>query len=157
MKIKMLLFLSVILTNSFSCSANTSSVNTENNQSTSVNSNKQLNLKVETSPDIYAPIMASTIGILIKPVFKQEDMQNNKIIFKTNQGFFTLWSPQVKNLGKEATYDGNNIYWSYDIADKFSESTINLLVINNKNEIIKNIDIKIKVDDKGFASVVTNL
>lgn len=156
---KMLLFLSVILTSTFSCSANTSSVNSSESisSSSSTLSNNQLNLKVETSPNVYSPIMASTIGILIKPVFNQQDMQNNKIIFKTNQGFFTLWDPQVKNLGKQTTYDGNNIYWSYDIADKFSQSTINLSVINNKNEIIKNIDIKIKIDDKGFASVVSNL
>ena len=156
MKVSKILFLSLLLANTFSCGVNTSSNPPSVSPSTSSTTFKELDLKVETSPDIYAPIMSSTVGILIKPVYKQEDMQNNKITFKTNQGFFLSWNPQVKNLGKETTYDGNDIYWSYDIADKFSESTINLSVSNNKNEIIKNIDIKVKIDDKGFASIISN-
>lgn len=112
-------------------------------------------LVVETSPNTYSPVMSSTVGILIKPIF--EESKNTKVVIKTDNGILLSWDQQVKQLGKEATYNKNNIYWSYNPDEKINNSEVRVSLIKiDSNEIIKETIIKINIDEKGLASVSNN-
>lgn len=117
---------------------------------------KGIKLKLETSPDLYAPTMSSTVGILINPVY--EKIQDYKVTFQTNNGFFLSWNNEVKNLGKELTYDNNKVYWSYTGSEKFKSADITVSVFNKSNNtLVDSSLVKINIDDNGMASVVSKI
>lgn len=150
MKVWNLLFSSLLLINTFSCSSVSAVNNVQKEPAVTTNSNNTL--KVETTPDNYAPIMSSTVGIALKPVYP--DIQNYKVTFKTNNGKFLSWNNQVKELGKETEYNGTDIYWSYEFEDKFTENEIKVSVLNKaNNEIIQTKTVKIQMNN-GFANVI---
>ncbi|MFN4150524.1 MAG: hypothetical protein ACK4IX_06250 [Candidatus Sericytochromatia bacterium] len=118
-----------------------------------------ISLKIETSPSQYAPFMSSTVGILIKPIY--EENKDNKVTLKTDKGIFLSWNndgdSKVKTLGKETIYDGKNVYWSYDTSEKFTDNDVKVSITNQKtDEIVKETIVKIKIDEKGLASVINN-
>ncbi|MFN8577021.1 MAG: hypothetical protein U0354_09210 [Candidatus Sericytochromatia bacterium] len=106
--------------------------------------------------DLYVSTMSSTVGILINPVY--EKIQDYKVTFQTNNGFFLSWNNEVKNLGKELTYDNNKVYWSYTGSEKFKSADITVSVFNKSNNtLVDSSLVKINIDDNGMASVVSKI
>ena len=151
MKFSDIFFSLLIALSAFSCSSNPI-INGGNNV---VISSDEANLKIEASPQIYTPIMSSTVGILLKPIYK--NINDYKLVFKTDKGFFLEWKNQVKNLGQETNYEKNDLYWSYDYENKFTDAEIKLSVFKkSNNDLVLTKNINIKVDNNGLATVVNN-
>ena len=76
------------------------------------------NVKIQTDRDSYTPIMSSTVGIELVPIYTSErDSESVKFHWRTNYGYFVSWkSPEYKviPLGTEVINNGEKIYWSYD-------------------------------------------
>lgn len=158
---------SLLLISSFSCvtkyQGNTNIVQNSNViPSTSSSLNPSLapvtstitgSLKVETSPNAYTPTMSSTVGILINPII--DNINEYKVTFQTTNGYFLSWNSQVKNLGKDITYDNNKTYWSFSGTEKFKEDNIKISVFNKSdNKLIDSLNLKVVIDDKGMATIV---
>lgn len=153
MSLKKVCLLSFLLINIISCT-------TPSSKTVETTKSNNISLKIETSPSQYAPFMSSTVGILLKPIY--EENKDNKVTLKTEKGIFLSWNSdgdsKVKTLGKETIYDGKNVYWSYDTSEKFTDNDIKVSINNQKtNELVKETIVKIKIDEKGLASVINNV
>ena len=73
---------------------------------------------IQTDIDLYIPIMSSTVGIGLIPVYELEGPPETvQLHWRTDYGYFVAWdSPdfKVNLLGTEVINNGEKIYWSYD-------------------------------------------
>ena len=73
---------------------------------------------IQTDRDAYIPIMSSTVGIGLIPVYELErPPETVQLRWSTDYGYFVAWdSPdfKVNLLGTEVINNGEKIYWSYD-------------------------------------------
>ncbi|RLF94233.1 hypothetical protein DRN50_05840, partial [Thermococci archaeon] len=74
-------------------------------------------VKIQTDRDSYTPIMSSTVGIGLVPIYISErDPETVKFHWRTNYGHFVSWESQeykVIMLGIDVINNGEKIYWSY--------------------------------------------
>jgi len=90
-------------------------------------------VKIQTDRDSYTPIMSSTVGIGLVPIYTSErDPESVKFHWRTNYGHFVSWkSPEYKviPLGTEVINNGEKIYWSYnEMSEKKPSVHISLTV-----------------------------
>jgi hypothetical protein len=73
---------------------------------------------IQTDTDAYIPLMSSTVGIGLIPVYELErPPETVQLRWSTDYGYFVAWdSPDftVNLLGTEVINNGEKIYWSYD-------------------------------------------
>jgi hypothetical protein len=73
---------------------------------------------IQTDTDAYIPLMSSTVGIGLIPVYELErPPETVQLRWSTDYGYFVAWdSPdfEVNLLGTEVINNGEKIYWSYD-------------------------------------------
>jgi hypothetical protein len=73
---------------------------------------------IQTDRDVYIPIMSSTVGIGLIPVYALgRPPETVQVHWRTDYGYFVAWdSPdfEVNPLGTEFINNGEKIYWSYD-------------------------------------------
>jgi hypothetical protein len=76
---------------------------------------------IQTDRDAYIPVMSSTVGIGLVPVYRLDrPPETVQLHWRTDYGHFVAWgSPDsgVNLLGTEVINDGQKIYWSYDPAE----------------------------------------
>jgi len=73
---------------------------------------------IQTDRDVYIPIMSSTVGIGLVPVYTLErPPETVQLHWRTDYGYFVAWNApdfRVNLLGTEVINNGKKIYWSYD-------------------------------------------
>jgi hypothetical protein len=73
---------------------------------------------IQTDRDVYIPIMSSTVGIGLIPVYELgRPPEALQVHWRTDYGHFVAWDApdfRVNLLGTEVINDGQKIYWSYD-------------------------------------------
>ena len=73
---------------------------------------------IQTDIDAYIPLMSSTVGIGIIPVYTLDrPPETVQLHWRTDYGHFVAWDApdfKVNLLGTEVINDGQKIYWSYD-------------------------------------------
>lgn len=70
---------------------------------------------IETSPDRFTPLMSSTIGISMKPIFPDQEMTLK--VWETRFGHFASWdknSGEIVSYGRRVRTPGDSVYWTYD-------------------------------------------
>ena len=76
------------------------------------------NVKIQADRDTYTPILSSTVGIGLTPIYTSGRYQGTvKFHWHTSYGHFISWEPpdfKVNLLGAEVINDGEKIFWSYD-------------------------------------------
>jgi hypothetical protein len=90
-------------------------------------------VKIQTDRDSYTPIMSSTVGIGLVPIYISErDPETVKFHWRTNYGHFVSWGPpgyKVIVLGIDVINNGEKIYWSYnEMSEKKPSVYISLTV-----------------------------
>ena len=75
-------------------------------------------VKIQTDRDTYIPLMSSTVGIGLTPIYiSKRNLDTVKFYWQTSYGYFESWSPpdfKVYLLGEDITNNGEKIYWTYD-------------------------------------------
>ena len=82
-------------------------------------------VKIQAEPIAYSPIIASTPGIGLTPLWTLgRPMKDFDFHWNANYGFFLSWGPpnyEVEELGDSVINKGEKIYWSYDSNDMNKE------------------------------------
>jgi hypothetical protein len=82
-------------------------------------------VKIQAEPIAYSPIMSSTPGIGLTPLWTLgRPMKDFDFHWNANYGFFLNWGPpdyKVEELGGNVINKGEKIYWSYDPNDMGKE------------------------------------
>ena len=86
-------------------------------------SDDKASLRIITDRQNYTPLMSSTVGIGLKPVFA---VDNNSVIFSwhTDYGYFVSWGApgfKVNDRGPDVITNDTKIYWSYSPEDMDKE------------------------------------
>ena len=73
---------------------------------------------IQTDIDAYIPLMSSTVGIGLIPVYEsRRPPEALQLHWRTDYGHFVAWDApdfKVNLLGSGVINDGQKIYWSYD-------------------------------------------
>ena len=120
---------------------------------------------IQTDIDAYIPIMSSTVGIGLIPVYESgRPPEALQLHWRTDYGHFVAWDApdfRVNLLGTEAINDGQKIYWSYDpgqmgVAKPTVE--ISLQVKDGRSgEVLAEARLKIGWEDKDTARVMSQI
>ena len=109
----------------------------------------------------YTPLMSSTVGIGLTPVFGS-DVDNSTVSFRwhTDYGYFLAWGApdfKVGNLGQDVTAGDGKLYWSYDPneMDKVKPPVhVTLTMVDKRSgRTINSTGMEIGWEDKGMAVV----
>lgn len=100
-------------------------------------------LEIETDRDTYSPILSSTVGIGLTPVYTVEEASDSSNFhWQTNYGHFVIWGPEdqkVQILGTEVTNLGEKIYWSYDPDEMGKEKPPVFITLSIEDEVTKKV------------------
>ena len=116
-------------------------------------------VKIQTDRDSYTPIMSSTVGIGLVPIYISErDPETVKFHWRTNYGHFVSWESQeykVIMLGIDVINNGEKIYWSYsEMSEKKPSVHISLTVEDAiSGEPLVESTLEIEWGDKDIAKV----
>jgi len=116
-------------------------------------------VKIQTDRDSYTPIMSSTVGIGLVPIYISErDPETVKFHWHTNYGHFVSWESQeykVIMLGIDVINNGEKIYWSYsEMSEKKPSVHISLTVEDAiSGEPLVESTLEIEWGDKDIAKV----
>ena len=120
---------------------------------------------IQTDRDVYIPIMSSTVGIGLIPVYELErPPETVQLHWRTNYGYFVAWdSPdfKVNLLGTEVINNGEKIYWSYvpdEMGVKKPTVEISLQVEDARSrQVLAEARLKIGWEDKDTARVISGI
>ena len=120
---------------------------------------------IQTDIDTYIPIMSSTVGIGLIPVYELERLPEAvQLHWRTDYGYFVAWdSPdfKVNLLGTEVINDGQKIYWSYDPgAMGIDKPTVGIslqLEDVQSGQVLAEASLKIGWEDKDTATVISQI
>jgi hypothetical protein len=120
---------------------------------------------IQTDIDVYIPIMSSTVGIGLIPVYELErPPETVQLHWRTDYGYFVAWdSPdfKVNLLGTEVINNGEKIYWSYDPGEmgvKKPTVEISLQVEDARSrQVLAEARLKIGWEDKDTARVISDI
>ena len=116
-------------------------------------------VKIQTDRDSYTPIMSSTVGIGLVPIYISErDPETVKFHWRTNYGHFVSWESQeykVIMLGIDVINNGEKIYWSYsEMSEKKPSVHISLTVEDAiSGEPLVESTLEIEWEDQDIAKV----
>lgn len=116
-------------------------------------------VKIQTDRDSYTPIMSSTVGIGLVPIYISErDPETVKFHWRTNYGHFVSWESQeykVIMLGIDVINNGEKIYWSYsEMSEKKPSVHISLTVEDAiSGQPLVESTLEIEWEDKDIAKV----
>ena len=116
-------------------------------------------VKIQTDRDSYTPIMSSTVGIGLVPIYISErDPETVKFHWHTNYGHFVSWESQeykVIMLGIDVINNGEKIYWSYsEMSEKKPSVHISLTVEDAvSGEPLVESTLEIEWEDQDIAKV----
>ena len=100
-------------------------------------------LEIETDRDTYSPILSSTVGIGLTPVYTVEEaLDSSNFHWQTNYGHFVIWGPEdqkVQILGTEVINLGEKIYWSYDPDEMGKEKPPVFITLSIEDEVTKKV------------------
>ena len=100
-------------------------------------------LEIETDRDNYTPLLSSTVGIGLTPVYTdQEASDGRNFHWQTNYGHFVSWGlkdQRVQILGSNVTNRGEKIYWSYDPKVMGKEKPPVLIFLSVEDEVTKKV------------------
>ena len=118
-------------------------------------------LTIDVDRGMYSPIMSSTVGIGLTPVYPQTT-DNGTVSFRwqTDYGYFISWKApdfKVNELGQNITTDDERIYWSFSPEDMDKEKQpvhITLTMIDKASgRTLNSTSLGIAWKDRGMATV----
>jgi hypothetical protein len=120
---------------------------------------------IQTDRDVYIPIMSSTVGIGLIPVYTlKRPPETVQIHWHTDYGYFVaLDSPdfKVNLLGTEVINNGEKIYWSYDPGEmgaKKPSVEISLQIEDAQSrQVLAEASLKIGWEDQDTAKVISHM
>ncbi len=120
---------------------------------------------IQTDGDVYIPIMSSTVGIGLIPVYELEGLPETvQLHWRTDYGYFVAWdSPdfKVNLLGTEVINNGEKIYWSYDPGEMGAEKPIVEISLQMQDarsrQVLAEARLKIGWEDKDTARVTSEI
>jgi len=121
------------------------------------------NVTIQIEREFYTPIMSSTVGIGLTPVYTLEQPPETvQFHWRTGYGYFVAWnSPdfKVKLLGPEVINNGEKIYWSYDPGNRDAEKPsveISLQIENVQSaQVLARASLKIGWEEQDTARVIS--
>jgi len=123
------------------------------------------NVTIQIDGDIYTPIMSSTVGIGLTPVYTLErPPETVQLHWRTDYGYFVAWdSPdfKVNLLGTEVINNGEKIYWSYAPDEMGAEKPsveISLQIEDAQSgQVLAEASLKIGWEDQDTARVISHM
>ena len=120
---------------------------------------------IQTDIDAYIPLMSSTVGIGLIPVYKLETPpEAPQLRWRTDYGHFVAWDApdfRVNVLGTEVINDGQKIYWSYDPAEMGTEKPTVEITLQIEDacsgQVLAEARLKIGWEDKDTARVMSQI
>ena len=117
---------------------------------------------IQTDRDAYIPIMSSTVGIGLIPVYELDrPPETVQLQWSTDYGYFVAWnSPdfKVNLLGTEVINNGDKIYWSYDPGEMgITKPTVGISVQvedAQSGQVLAEATLEIGWEDKDTARVI---
>jgi hypothetical protein len=118
---------------------------------------------IQTDIDTYIPIMSSTVGIGLAPVYELErPPESVQLHWRTDYGHFVAWGApdfRVNLLGTECINNGEQIYWSYDPGEMGAQKPmveISLQVEDARSgQVLAEARLKIGWEGKDTAMVIS--
>jgi hypothetical protein len=122
-------------------------------------------ITIQTDIDAYIPLMSSTVGIGLIPVYELESpLETVQLHWRTDYGYFVAWdSPdfKVNLLGTEVINDGRKVYWSYDPGEMGVEKPtveVSLQIEDARSrQVLAEARLKIGWEDKDIARVIGDM
>jgi hypothetical protein len=120
---------------------------------------------IQTDIDAYIPLMSSTVGIGLIPVYELErPPEALQLHWRTDYGHFVAWDApdfKVNLLGTEVINDGQKIYWSYDpceMGTKKPTVEVTLQIEDaGSGQVLAKARLKIGWEDKDTARVMSQI
>lgn len=120
---------------------------------------------IQTHIDAYIPIMSSTVGIGLTPVYESGRLSEAlQFHWRTDYGHFVAWDApdfKVNLLGTEVINDGQKIYWSYDPGEmgiKKPTVEVSLQIEDARSgQVLAEARLKIGWEDKDTAMVISQI
>jgi hypothetical protein len=120
---------------------------------------------IQTDIDAYIPLMSSTVGIGLIPVYELErPPEALQFHWRTDYGHFVAWDApdfRVNLLGTEVINDGQKIYWSYDpgeMGTKKPTVEVTLQIEDaGSRQVLAEARLKIGWEDKDTARVMSQI
>lgn len=118
-------------------------------------------VKIQADRDTYIPLMSSTVGIGLTPIYTpKRNLDTVKFHWQTSYGYFESWSPpdfKVYQLGEDVTNNGGKIYWTYgptEIGKQKPSVKISLKIENKLSEkLLTETSLEINWEDTDTAKV----